>query len=158
MTLHLHLSFVSLSPATPLPWQEAGCHLYANTCEEKKEKKCFPSFEKQTQSHNLADVPLLHLIGHGLQRNSGLLSPITGWGLTGTVSTLWWLMGRGNKADSERMELCREGNRGGGAGQNKPKLHLHSQKWTSGQLRENVACFISLYVKNKFNKISTRLL
>lgn len=52
MTLHLHLSFVSLSPATPLPWQEAGCHLYANTCEETEEKKCFTSFEKQTASQS----------------------------------------------------------------------------------------------------------
>lgn len=126
MTLHLHLSFVSLSPATPLPWQPAGCHLYANTCEEKKEKKCFSPFEKQTQPHNLAGVPLLHLIGLGLQRDSGLLSPIMGWGLTETVSAQWWLMGRGNKVDSVRMELCREGYRGGGAWQNKPKLQLHS--------------------------------
>lgn len=36
MTLHLHLSFVSLSPATPLPWQPAGCHLYANTHDGQK--------------------------------------------------------------------------------------------------------------------------
>lgn len=84
------------------------------------------SFWKTNSLTNLVGVPLLHLIGHGLQRDSGLLSPIMGWGLTETVSAQWWLMGRGNKVDSVRMELCREGYKGGGAGQNKPKLQLHS--------------------------------
>lgn len=51
MTLHLHLS--SLSPVTPLRWQRAGCHLYANTwgggggVRGKKRKKCFPQWKNK---------------------------------------------------------------------------------------------------------------
>lgn len=102
---------------------------------------------KNKQSHNLAGVPLLYSspssIGRGLQRDWGLLSPIMGWRLTGAVNTQWWLMGKGNEVDSARKDPCREENRGGGAGQNKPKLE--TPKWISALWGENVMCFISLH-------------
>lgn len=82
--------------------------------------------EKQARPYNLAGVPLLYLIGCGLQIDWGLLSPIKGWELTGTVNTHsggWWE----KEVDSAWMDPCREKNRGGGAMQNKPKLYVHSQ-------------------------------
>lgn len=77
MTLHLHLSFVSLClPPTPsLPWQSQGCHLYANThmWVWVKEKQFFILSQNKHGPQSLPASPLsvsdwALLIGHGLQR------------------------------------------------------------------------------------------
>lgn len=86
----------------------------------KKRKKCFPQWENK-HSLTILQVSLCYLIGHGLQTDWGLLSPIKGWGLTGRVNTQWWLIGKGNQVDSAEMDPCGGKNRGGGVGQN--KLH-----------------------------------
>lgn len=89
MTLHLHLSFVSLSlyPLTlSVPWQPPGLsfickYLYVIGWKKKKtvfffllqNKHCPQSRRLPTSVSDSAP-----LIGHGLQREQCLLSPITG--------------------------------------------------------------------------------
>lgn len=46
MTLHLHLSFVSLSPATPLPWQLAGLSFICKYLWGKEGEEMLSSFWK----------------------------------------------------------------------------------------------------------------
>lgn len=68
MTLHLHLSFVSLSQAPSLPWQPPGCHLYANTHmwlgkkEKKKNKNSFSSYRTINIAQQSCRLPVLYQI------------------------------------------------------------------------------------------------
>lgn len=162
MTLHLHLSFVSLSPATPLPWQPAGCHLYANTWEGKKKKnlrkeeKEMLSYWQNKHSLTILQASLFSIwLDMAFRETEAccLQSWVEGWQGQWAHSGGWWekrtrltLCGWTLAAKQIREEVQHKIN---------PNC-TNTHKWSPCWWRENAACFISLDLIKTFNWINCK--
>lgn len=147
MTLHLHLSFVSL-PSHTSSLTASRLSFICKYLWGKEGEEMLSSFWK-TNSLTILQASLFSIwLDMAFRETTAccLQSWVEGWQRQWAHSGGWW--GEGT-TDSTRMELCREGY----WGQNKSKLHLH---WTSGKRMLRVLFHsIPLYLNKRFNKIIT---
>lgn len=107
MTLHLYLSFVSLTPTPSLPWQSPVLsfickYSYGLGRKKKGNKNSFSSYHKINIGHHLVSFPLLYPIVlpwlDMASRESGtccLQSRVKRWRGQGAQRGSWWEMGQG---------------------------------------------------------------